>query len=39
MNDSIDLDLIIKERGLDIFYMQKAIDDFNEAKLKSKNFA
>jgi len=33
----IDLDLILKERGLDIFYMEKVINQYNE-QMTSKNF-
>ena len=38
-NDGVDLDSIIKDRGLDVFFMQKAIDDYNLARSKSKEFA
>ena len=31
-NESIDLDLILKERGLDIFYMQQIINEYKLAK-------
>lgn len=38
-NDGVDLDSIMRDRGLDIFFMQKAIDDHHVAKAKSKEFA
>lgn len=37
-DESIDLDLILKERGLDIFYMQQIINEYKLAKeIANKN--
>lgn len=37
-NKDLDLDLILKERGLDIFYMQQVINEYKYAKdLASQN--
>ena len=35
-DEGIDLDLIMKERGLDIFYMEKVINQFNQTKEMAK---